>query len=184
MEKETVRPKAGDSVNSNWHELIKTEPKAALLELLKEFQVEYTLIEHGQSGKTSELAANAIGEKRGNIVKSMLLKNDKSEYLGVVVDGDQRIDFDKVRECARAKGAFRSNKFSFARPEEIKAVLGFEMGGVPPFAFYMNGIPAFIDSGVMKKDHVVGAGGNEFSGIRFAPREFAKFNYVEGNVGK
>ena len=154
------------------------------MELLREFQVDYALIEHDKSGKTSELAADAIGEKRGNIVKSMLLKNDKSEYLGIVIDGDQRIDFDKVRECARTEGKFKSNKFSFARPEEIKVALGFDIGGVPPFAFYMSGIAAFVDSGVMRKDHVVGAGGNEFSGIRFSPKEFSKFGYLVGAVGK
>ena len=114
----------------------------------------------------------------------MLLKNDKSEYLGVVIDGDQRIDFDKVRECARTGGKFKSNKFSFARPDEIKVALGFDIGGVPPFAFYMSGIAAFVDSGVMRKDHVVGAGGNEFSGIRFSPKEFSKFGYLVGIVGK
>ena len=126
---------AGGITSQNWRELKNTDARSALIELLSEFQVEYELLEHGKSGKTSEAAANAIGEKRGNIVKSMLLKNDKSEYLGIIVDGDQKIDFDKVRECARTKGNFCSNKFSFARPEEIKTALGFEIGGVPPFGF-------------------------------------------------
>ena len=154
------------------------------MELLREFQVDYALIEHDKSGKTSELAADAIGEKRGNIVKSMLLKNDKSEYLGIVIDGDQRIDFKRVQECAKASGRFGSDKFGLARPNEVKAALGFGIGGVPPFAFYMSGIPAIVDSGVMGKDHVVGAAGDEFSGIRFSPKEFAKVGYLIGQVGK
>ncbi len=152
--------------------------------MLNELQVEYSLIEHSKSGKTSELAAEAMGEERGNIIKSMLLKNDKSEYLGIVIGGDQKIDFDKLRECARAKGKFKSNKFSLARPEEIKKMLGFDVGGVPPFAFYMNGIAAFVDTGVEKKDHVIGAGGNEFSGIRFSPGELSKFGYLFKEVSR
>jgi prolyl-tRNA editing enzyme YbaK/EbsC (Cys-tRNA(Pro) deacylase) len=173
----------GNVMNTNWRELKSTDARGALVELLREFRVEYTLIEHAESGKTSESAAHAIGEKRSNIVKSMLLRNDRSEYLGIIVDGDQKIDFYKVRECARTTGGFGSNKFSFARPDEIKTVLRFEIGGVPPFAFYMNGIAAFVDSGVMRKEFVVGAGGNEFSGIKFSPKEFAKFGYTVADIG-
>lgn len=168
----------------DWRELRNTDARAALFELLGELRIEYALIEHKESGKTSESAAAATGEGRGSIVKSMLLKNGKSEYLGVIVGGDQRIDFGRVRECARASGRFGSGKFGLARPDEIKAALGFEIGGVPPFAFYMSGIPAIVDSGVMGKDHVVGAGGDEFSGIRFSPKEFAKVGYLAGQVGK
>src|SRR5271157_2766092 len=150
----------------DWRELKKTDARAALFELLGELRVEYSLIEHAGSGKTSESAADAAGEERSSIVKSMLLKNGKSEYLGVIVGGDQRIDFGKVREAARASGRFGSDKFGLARPDEVKAALGFEVGGVPPFAFYMGGIVAFVGARVMEKEYVFGAGGNEFSGIR------------------
>jgi Cys-tRNA(Pro)/Cys-tRNA(Cys) deacylase len=171
-------------MSSDWRELRNTDARAALFAVLGELSIEYVLIEHKESGKTSESAAAAMGEERGSIVKSMLLKSGKSEYLGVVVGGDQRIDFAKVRECAHTTGRFGPDKFGLARPDEIKAALGFEIGGVPPFAFYMSGIPAIVDSGVMGKDYVVGAGGDEFSGIRFSPKEFAKVGYLVGQICK
>jgi prolyl-tRNA editing enzyme YbaK/EbsC (Cys-tRNA(Pro) deacylase) len=162
-----------------WRELRNTDARTALFELLGELRIEYVLIEHKESGKTSESAADATGEDRANIVKSMLLKSGKSGYVGVIVGGDRMMDFGKVRECAGA-----SRKFSLARPEEVKAALGFEIGGVPPFAFYMGGIAAFVDAAVMEKSHVVGAAGDEFSGIRFSPKEFAKVGYGVGQVSK
>jgi prolyl-tRNA editing enzyme YbaK/EbsC (Cys-tRNA(Pro) deacylase) len=163
----------------DWRELKKTDARAALFELLKDLRVEYSLIEHKESGRTSESAADATGEDRANIVKSMLLKSGKSGYVGVIVGGNRMVDFGKVRERAGAGG-----KFSLARPDEVKAALGFEIGGVPPFAFYMGGIAAFVDAAVMGKGHVVGAAGDEFSGIRFSPKEFAKVGYSVGEVSK
>ncbi len=168
----------------DWRELKKTDARAALFELLAEFHVDYSLIEHAKSGKTSEAAASATGEERGNIVKSMLLRNGQSEYLGVIVCGDRRMDFGKVGECARSDGSFSSDNFVLARPDEIRTALGFDVGGIPPFAFYMGGVAAFVDSLVMVKDHVFGAAGSEFSGIRFSPREFAKFGYSVREVIK
>lgn len=162
-----------------WRELMKTDAQGALLKLLKECGVCYTLIDHAEGGKTSEMAAKASGEELGGIVKSMLLKDGRSGYLGIIVGGDRRIDLRKAREAAKA-----SSKLGFARPEEVKAALGFEVGEVPPFAFYMSGIAAIVDSRIMERERVVGAGGSEFRGIRFSPKEFEKFGYAVGDVAE
>jgi MoaA/NifB/PqqE/SkfB family radical SAM enzyme/prolyl-tRNA editing enzyme YbaK/EbsC (Cys-tRNA(Pro) deacylase) len=177
----------GDVLNPDptcWHYLKQAEPQKALADLLMEFQVKYELIRHDQTGKTTELAKIALGEKSSNILKAILLKNAKSEYLGMIVAGDRKIDFDKLKDIAKSSGNFTSYKFSFATPEEIKAKLGFEKGGVPPFAFYLGGITTLVDEKVMQKEYVIGAGGSEFTGLKFAPKEFEKFRYVVADIGK
>jgi len=149
----------------------------SLKDILQEFSVKHEFIHHGKSGKTTEEASNALAEPNSNIIKSILLKTEKGEYLGVIIRGDTSIDFKKLKQHS-------SKKFSFASPEEIKEMLGFELGGVPPFAFYLSKISAVVDARVIQNEYIVWAGGNEFTGLKFSPKEFAKFNYEVADVSK
>ena len=55
-------------------------------------------------------------------------------------------------------------------PEQVEKLTGFQLGGVPPLAV-ASCTKAFMDEKVVKKDLVVGAGGDEHCGMRFAPQD-------------
>lgn len=75
---------------------------------------------------TAQGAAEAVGCKLDQIVKSLLLLCDDDPVL-VLVPGDRRVD---ARKVALAAGGRRAR---IARAEEVAAVTGFEPGGVAPF---------------------------------------------------
>ena len=77
-------------------------------------------------GATAQDAADAVGCRLGQIVKSLVLVCDGTPVLALV-PGDRRAD---PRRVARVVGARHAR---IARPEEVVAATGFEPGAVSPF---------------------------------------------------
>jgi prolyl-tRNA editing enzyme YbaK/EbsC (Cys-tRNA(Pro) deacylase) len=79
----------------------------------------------GRSTRTAAEAAAALGVPPGRIVKSLLFFADGAPVM-VLVGGDRRVD---ARRLAEATGARRARP---ATAEEVLAVSGYAVGGVPP----------------------------------------------------
>jgi Cys-tRNA(Pro) deacylase len=89
------------------------------------------------STHNSELAAQTLGVKVGQIAKTILLIVDESPVI-VVISGDRRVDFKKVK-------ALRSGrKVRLGGPEDVVAHTGFKVGAVSPVAL-PGGIPIYQD---------------------------------------
>jgi Cys-tRNA(Pro) deacylase len=145
----------------------KAKEMAAAVGLSAEF------IEHEQSGKTTDDAVAALGIPASSILKTLILHSSGDEvFFGVIILGDDRLDFKKVAKLASVK------KLRLASPEQIEKLTGFQLGGVPPLAvtFCTKG---FIDEKVLQKDVVVGAGGDEHCGMRFVPRDLTRAIDIE-----
>ncbi|RLF29233.1 MAG: hypothetical protein DRN14_02600 [Thermoplasmata archaeon] len=151
--------------------------------LLERYKVEYEIIRHKTSGKTTDDAEKSLGVSRENILKSILMENERQEYLGAIITGDKMIDTKKVKVIAKKIGIFTNYKFKFADAETVEKVLGYKIGGVPPFAFYLKGITTLVDAYVMWRDYVIGAGGDEYTGLKFKPSIFARI-YTVTNISK
>jgi len=74
---------------------------------------------------TVELAAQALGVEVGQIAKTLLFKA-KNDYVMVVAAGDVRIDHHKLRGLV-------GSKTRLARPDEVRLITGYSVGGVCPF---------------------------------------------------
>jgi Ala-tRNA(Pro) deacylase len=86
---------------------------------------------------TSEQAAKVRGEPLESGAKAMVFRS-KGNFLMVVIAGDKKIDFKKV------KAVIGSSSLSMASPEEVLKVMGCEIGSVPPFGNLAN-IPVYMD---------------------------------------
>ena len=131
--------------------------------------IQASIIEHEQSGLTSEDAAKATGVPTENIIKTLLFIDKKKQPTIVICLGSDRIDQKKLSETSGFK------KPRLARPEELKQILETEPGGTPPLRLPED-IPKFIDKEVMKKEFVVGSAGSEFVGIKISPKDIVKFS--------
>lgn len=76
---------------------------------------------------TAEAAAQAVGAPQGSIVKSLIFLADGAPVL-VLVAGDQRADIKRLR----AELGLSKRRLRIARPADVLAQTGFEVGGVPP----------------------------------------------------
>lgn len=149
-----------------------------LKEILKRFDIEVEMISHKQSGKSTSQAAEALSEAPDRILKSLLFKSKKGKYVAAIVPGDRRVDLKKIERYFEERGLTEFRKLGMANAQEVKDELGYEVGGVPPFAFYRK-CPTFYDKSLLQKEYVIGAGGNEFTGIKFDPKELKKLGFLE-----
>jgi Cys-tRNA(Pro) deacylase len=131
----------------------RTWPEAVerVASFLRTSGVEARIEEFKEGTPTAEAAAQAVGCKLGQIVKSLVFDCD-GRPLVVLVPGDRRADPQRV---ARAAGARRAK---VAGPDDVRRVTGFTPGAVAPFPL-PNVERVFVDRQVLVHDRVwIGAG--------------------------
>ncbi len=113
----------------------------------------------------SHTTAKAI-EHTGNaegVAKSIVMVDSNNEPLLVILLGNDKIDFAKV------KGILGVSDVRLAGPKEVLEITGYEVGGVPPISVY--GIRTIMDKSVAKKAEVVCGGGDRQHLMRIKVRE-------------
>jgi Cys-tRNA(Pro) deacylase len=144
------------------HELIKENK---LEELVKKLGGE--IINVGESVKTVEQAAKAIGANPKQIIKSLLFISEKEPLL-VIVDGESKVDLNKL---AKLFGSIK-----LATPKEVKEVTGYEVGGIPPIGVKIKTI---MDLKVLENEFVIGGGGGIDKLSKLNPRKIVEYQKAE-----
>lgn len=111
------------------------------------------------SSATVELAAKALNTEEANIAKSLSFKFENSGML-VVAAGDMKIDNRKFKDEFKCKPAMLS-------PEEVKEMIGHEIGGVCPFGVNED-VKVYLDVSLKRLDKVYPACGNPNSAIQLS----------------
>jgi len=125
-------------------------------EHIKNLPLELEVIELDQDTSTVDKAAEALGVEVGQIAKSILLMA-KEEPLLIVASGDAKISSSKIK-----KGL--GKKARMAKPEEVKEITGFEVGGVCPFVLKKD-IPVYIDASIERFPLVYAAAGTSNTAV-------------------
>ena len=102
------------------------EPVQRVSSYLRDAGAEARIEEFASGTPTAQAAADAVGCRLDQIVKSLVLVCDGRSIVALV-PGDRRGDPDKVARAVGAKDA------RIAKPEEVTRATGFEPGGVAPF---------------------------------------------------
>ena len=93
---------------------------------LKSLGFDYTVIEHAESTRTAQEAADRAGCELGQIVKSLIFKGkDSGKPILVLTSGANRVDEKRLSEYA-------GEAIGRADADFVRAVTGFAIGGVPP----------------------------------------------------
>lgn len=157
-----------------------TDPRVLrVLQWLDEEGIPYEVHLHrDQEGITSEQASEALGGVNlSQILKSLLLQTKDGSFIGVIMAGNKKVSFANIQKIL-------GQKVSFAKIEDILEQTGFERGGVPPFAFYLANIPAYVDKDVMSNSKVFGSAGSVTAGVEFPPSVFEKIKYTIAEIGE
>jgi len=105
--------------------------------------------------RTAEDAARAIGCDVAQIVKSLvfdLVHGEDVRPVMALVSGANRLDEAKLVAAAGADGTRRADA------DRVRAVTGFPIGGVPPFA-HPAPVRTFVDEDLLTHEVVWAAGG-------------------------
>jgi len=94
--------------------------------LLNQLGFSYAVIEHAESTRTAQEAADRAGCELGQIVKSLIFKGkDSGKPILILASGPNRVNEKRIAEFAGE---------SIVKPDAdfVRAVTGFVIGGVPP----------------------------------------------------
>ena len=120
------------------------------------------VVEFEKSTKTAQEAAEVMGCRVEQIVKSIIFRGSQSgRGILVITSGKNRVSEAKVKALAdeapgKADAAF------------VREVTGYAIGGVPPFK-HARELAVFIDEDLMAQDTVWAAAGTPFSMFPMSP---------------
>lgn len=131
------------------------------------------IIETEASSATVELAAQAIGCKPAEIVKtlSFLLKD---QPILILAEGDARIDNHKFKMTFHTKA-------KMIPADQVESLVGHAPGGVCPFGINED-VDVYLDESLRKFSYVYPAAGNDHSGVKLTPEELEKLSRAKGWV--
>ena len=113
------------------------------------------------TARTAEEAAAALRCSVGAIVKSLLFKTG-DKFILCLVSGDKRCSLNKLKEI------FNEKDVSMAKPDDVKRVTGYTIGGVSPIG-HLTKIKIILDSNLKRFSKIYAAAGhpNAVFGIDF-----------------
>ncbi|MEM2122458.1 MAG: YbaK/EbsC family protein [Candidatus Bathyarchaeia archaeon] len=125
------------------------------------------ILKVGRPVRTVGEAAEASRTSLRQVVKSLLFMAGEEPVL-VVVDGESRVDLDKL---SKALGPVR-----LATPGEVEEITGFKVGAVPPIGVKVRTI---IDPKILENKRVIGGGGGIDKLLEIDPRRILKYQGAE-----
>ncbi len=129
------------------------------------------LTEYSETIDTVEHAAQQVGCTESEIAKTLSFMVDDKPVV-VVMAGDGRVNSSKF------KSQFHTKPHMVPR-ESVEDLIGFQPGGVCPFAVNSN-IPIWLDISIKRFDYVHPAGGNAFTSVKVSPTELEAVSGAEG----
>lgn len=121
-------------------------------DLLKSRGYQYNVIEHIESTRTAQEAADRAGCALGQIVKSLIFRGATSGLpILVLTSGANRVDEARIAELA-------GEPIGRADPQFVRDVTGFAIGGVPPLG-HAKPMNTYIDEDFLQFATVWAAAG-------------------------
>ena len=117
--------------------------------------------------KTVEQASRATGMPPSSIIKSLVFISESGPVL-VIVPGDRKVSIAKLASIV--------GKCRLARPNEVKEITGFNVGGMPPVGVSLRTI---VDKSLLDKQDVIGGGGDIYKLCRLNIQSIIKYQNAE-----
>lgn len=132
-----------------------------------------TVIEHAESTRTAQEAAERAGCELGQIVKSLIFKGKQSgKPILVLTSGANRVDEKRISEYA-------GESIGRADADFVRAVTGFAIGGVPPVG-HIQKMETYIDEDFLQYQTVWAAAGTPNAIFELPPDVLSKI--TDGKV--
>lgn len=119
---------------------------------LRSLGYEFNIIEHRESTRTAQEAADRAGCELGQIVKSLIFKGRESgKPIMVLTSGANRVDEKRISKYA-------GEAIGRADADFVRSVTGFAIGGVPPVG-HAQQIETYLDEDFLQYETVWAAAG-------------------------
>ena len=119
---------------------------------IKSLGYDYAVIEHAESTRTAQEAAERAGCELGQIVKSVIFKGkDTNKGVLVLASGANRVDEKKI-------GGYCDEAIGRADPDFVRTLTGFAIGGVPPLG-HLQKMETYLDEDFLQYETIWAAAG-------------------------
>ena len=120
--------------------------------LLNSLGYDYTVIEHAESTRTAQEAADRAGCQLGQIVKSLIFRGKTSgKPILVLTSGANRVDEKRI-------SGYTGETISRADANFVRTVTGFAIGGVPPIG-HAQKMETYLDEDFLSYQTIWAAAG-------------------------
>lgn len=120
--------------------------------LLNELGYAYTVIEHAESTRTAQEAADRAGCELGQIVKSLIFTGkDSGKPILVLASGSNRVNEKQI-------GEYVGEAIGKADADFVRTTTGFAIGGVPPVG-HAQAMDTYLDEDFLKYPTIWAAAG-------------------------
>jgi len=134
------------------NKILNKEPVKRAEKFIKDFDTNLSIVCLEQTAKTAQDAATALGCNVGAIVKSLLF-NSGDRFVLCLVAGDKRCSLNKLKKILNEKDV------SMAKPDDVKKITGYTIGGVSPVG-HLNKIKIYVDNSLERFKTVFAAAGH------------------------
>jgi len=136
----------------NWRMPTLSSSAQKIQDQLKSLGYDYNVIEHAESTRTAQEAAERAGCELGQIVKSLIFKGkDSGKPILVLTSGANRVDETRISEYA-------GEAIGRADADFVRSVTGFAIGGVPPLG-HVQTMETYIDEDFLQYPTIWAAAG-------------------------
>lgn len=142
-------------------------------EHLKAWNRDHEILEYTASSATVALAARALDVEEARIAKSLTFRRGDQAVL-IVTAGDVRIDNRKYKELFGSKA-------KMLNPDEVRELIGHEVGGVCPFGINED-VEVYLDTSLRRFATVFPACGSSNSAIELSCAELEEIAGSRGWV--
>ena len=126
-----------------------------------------TVIEHAESTRTAQEAAERVGVTLGQIVKSLIFKGKVSgKPILVLTSGSNRVNEKRIRDYA-------GEKIERADADFVRDVTGYAIGGVPPIA-HLQQMETYLDEDLMQYGVIWAAAGTPKAVFELTPTDLQR----------
>ena len=132
--------------------IIEKETVKRVKEFVTQFDPQIKILILDTTARTAKDAAESLGCKVGEIVKSLVFKAENDFFI-CLVSGDRRCSLNKLKKILQKKDVCMANA------DEVKTNTGFSIGGVAPVA-HIKKLDIFIDKSLNRFQYVFAAAGH------------------------
>jgi Cys-tRNA(Pro) deacylase len=123
-----------------------------------------TVIEHAETTRTAQEAAERVGVTLGQIVKSLIFKGKKTgKPILVLTSGANRVDEKRIE-------AYAEEKIERADANFVREVTGYAIGGVPPIA-HIRHMETYLDEDLLQYEVIWAAAGTPNAVFELTPHD-------------
>lgn len=123
---------------------------------IRRYDLRAILYRYSESVESVEKASKVCGAPPSDIVKTLIVIADGKPYIAII-PGDRRLSYRKFAKVVTAKSV------RMAKPEEVRTLTGFDIGGVSPLSECIRRYRVVVDQNLVDKLYVWCGGGDRYS---------------------